>query len=153
MHKTGGQTLGDIIEQRILDSQVIGYHYPRSEIPEHTDSGYSLLNCHRIHVPIITNEKAAIFVGGEEKNMQVGDVYEINNGLTHAVENKGGEDRIHLIIDWMPNHLGQSKAEVLVAEPTGEPDDHNGDDQDLDAMIAKANQLHQAGKPDQAEVI
>ncbi len=123
------------------------------EIPEHTDSGYSLLNCHRIHVPIITNEKAAISVGGEEKNMQVGNVYEINNGLTHAVENKGDEDRIHLIIDWMPNHRGQSKIEVLVAEPIGESGDSSADDRELDAMIAKANQLHQVGKLDQAEVI
>ncbi len=38
MQKTGGQTLGDIIEQCIPDSQVIGYHYPRSVIPpEHLD--------------------------------------------------------------------------------------------------------------------
>ncbi|MCH7637561.1 MAG: hypothetical protein IIA12_07845, partial [Proteobacteria bacterium] len=33
MHKTGGQTLNDIIKQCIADSRDIGYHIPRSEIP------------------------------------------------------------------------------------------------------------------------
>ncbi len=33
MHKTGGQTLNDIIEHCISDCRVIGYHYPRGEIP------------------------------------------------------------------------------------------------------------------------
>ncbi len=33
MHKTGGQTLNDIIRRCMPDHRVIGYHYPRSEIP------------------------------------------------------------------------------------------------------------------------
>ena len=123
------------------------------KIREHTDWGHSLLNCHRIHIPIVTNDKARIFVGGEEKNMQVGEFYEINNGLVHAVENKGDEDRIHLIIDWMPNRDGRAKEEILVADPAVCWDDHKGDDQELSAMIAKANQLHQGGKLRQAEAI
>ena len=28
-----------------------------------------------------------------------GNVYELNNGMTHAVRNLGG-DRVHLIVDW-----------------------------------------------------
>ena len=86
-----------------------------SKIPSHTDFGYALLNCHRVHIPIITNEKVVFMVGGEAKNMQVGELWEINNELVHAVDNQGDEDRIHLIIDWMPNVAGQSEEEVLAS--------------------------------------
>jgi hypothetical protein len=33
MHKTGGQTLNDIITRCMPAHRVIGYHFPRSEIP------------------------------------------------------------------------------------------------------------------------
>jgi len=33
MHKTGGQTLNDIITRCIPKHQVIGYHYPSKEVP------------------------------------------------------------------------------------------------------------------------
>jgi hypothetical protein len=56
------------------------------KIPKHTDAGYSLLNCHRIHLPITTNEDVVFHVGGEEIHMQVGELWEINNGTVHGVE-------------------------------------------------------------------
>ena len=85
------------------------------QIPNHTDGGYALLNCHRVHIPIITNDKLAFVVGGEEKSMQVGELWEINNELVHTVANHGDEDRIHLIIDWMPNYAGQPEEDVLAS--------------------------------------
>ena len=33
MHKTGGQTLNDVILNCIQDNRFIGYHFPRSEVP------------------------------------------------------------------------------------------------------------------------
>lgn len=33
MHKTGGQTLNEIVKRCVEDCRDIGYHYPRSEIP------------------------------------------------------------------------------------------------------------------------
>ena len=33
MHKTGGQTLNDVILDCIRDRQVVGYHFPRSKVP------------------------------------------------------------------------------------------------------------------------
>jgi len=86
-----------------------------SAIPEHVDSGPALMNCHRVHIPITSSDKVVFVVGGEEKNMQVGEFWEINNALSHSVENQGDEDRIHLIIDWMPNFGGQSEEDVLAS--------------------------------------
>ncbi len=86
-----------------------------SKIPKHTDAGYALLNRHRVHIPIITNDKVVFMVDGEEKNMQAGELSEINSELVHAVENQGDADRIHLIIDWMPNYAGQSEEDVLAS--------------------------------------
>ena len=42
-------------------------------------------------------------VGGEQKVMRAGEMWEINNATLHAVDNQSDEDRIHLIIDWVPN--------------------------------------------------
>ncbi len=88
---------------------------PGSAIPEHVDSGPALMNCHRVHIPITTNDDVVFMVDGEKKNMQVGEFWEINNALDHSVENQGDEDRIHLIIDWMPNFAGQSEVDVLAS--------------------------------------
>ncbi len=88
---------------------------PGSAIPEHVDSGPALINCHRVHIPITTNDKVVFMVGGEKKYMQAGEFWEINNALEHSVENHGDKDRIHLIIDWMPNFTGQSEEDVLAS--------------------------------------
>jgi len=72
-------------------------------IPRHADREYSLLKCHRIHVPIISNDDVFFTVGGEQKVMRPGEMWEINNATFHAVDNQSDEDRIHMIIDWVPN--------------------------------------------------
>ena len=48
--------------------------------------------------------------------MRVGEFWEINNGRKHSVDNRGSEDRVHLIIDWMPNQTGQPQAALLVSD-------------------------------------
>ena len=72
-------------------------------IDTHTDGLYSLLKCHRIHIPIVTSDQVVFTIGGEEKVLGEGEMWEINNATLHAVDNHGDEDRIHLIIDWVPN--------------------------------------------------
>ena len=73
-----------------------------SEINPHVDKGYSLVNCNRIHIPIVTNEKVTFTVGGESRALAVGEVWEINNADVHAVTNTSELPRVHLIIDWTP---------------------------------------------------
>ncbi|MFT5504505.1 MAG: hypothetical protein ACI845_004254 [Gammaproteobacteria bacterium] len=75
----------------------------RGKIDQHTDGLFSLLKCHRIHIPVKTNDEVVFTIGGEEKVLKEGEMWEINNATLHAVENRSDESRIHLIIDWVPN--------------------------------------------------
>lgn len=124
---------------------------PGGKVPKHTDAGYSLLNSHRIHLPIVTNDDVVFYVGGEEINMQAGELWEINNATVHAVENRGTEDRIHLIVDWMPNYAGRSEEEVLAADQSQENGGEVRNAATLDSLIRRAYQLHQSGRVAQAE--
>ena len=121
------------------------------KIPKHTDAGASLLNCHRVHVPIITNKDVVFHVGGEEINMRAGEMWEINNGTVHGVENRGDQDRVHLIIDWMPNYAGESEQTVLKSGETEGAPAVAATAATLDAMVAQAHQLQRDGHHDQAE--
>lgn len=74
----------------------------KQEIPVHRDTGYYLINVHRLHIPIITNDSVKFFLNGDVVTMKTGSCYEINNVKNHAVSNKGNTDRIHLIMDIIP---------------------------------------------------
>jgi len=69
-------------------------------VEEHTDSGYHLETCHRIHVPIITNDDVLFFCNNVQVPMVAGSIVDFNNNARHKVINKSSQDRIHLIIDW-----------------------------------------------------
>ena len=75
----------------------------KSEIKPHVDKGYSLINCNRIHIPIITNNEVRFSVGGVSQSLGEGEIWEINNADVHAVTNASDDARIHLIIDWTPS--------------------------------------------------
>jgi tetratricopeptide (TPR) repeat protein len=123
------------------------------KIPEHTDAGYSLLNCHRVHLPIITNDDVAFSVGGEKINMRAGELWEINNGTVHAVENRSAEDRVHLIVDWMPNHAGESENDVLTSDELEDEERESANAAMLGKMIEQAHQLHRSGDARKAEAL
>jgi len=122
-------------------------------IPKHTDTGYSLLNCHRVHIPLITSNDVVFSVRDEDVNMQVGEFWEINNGVTHGVENKGDEDRIHLIVDWIPNHENKSVEEVLAGDQTGDADRAEVAAEALNSMVARGYQLNRSGDAVKAEAL
>ena len=121
------------------------------KILSHTDVGFSLQNTHRVHVPIVTNDQVDFFVGGEKKNMRAGELWEINNASAHAVENRSDEDRIHLIVDWMPNFAGKTEAEALTEDPGDGGTSTSDVSMVLNSMVAQAHQLHQAGNTTSAE--
>lgn len=75
----------------------------QSRIPPHIDSGFSLEEVHRIHIPIITNEKVYFGCDGRSINMKYGEIVEINNLKTHWVINNSDQERIHLIVDIIEN--------------------------------------------------
>ncbi|MFT5501091.1 MAG: quercetin dioxygenase-like cupin family protein [Woeseiaceae bacterium] len=70
-------------------------------IKEHQDNNYSLTHSHRVHLPIVTNDKVKFTVGNETINMREGELFEINNRRVHAVHNDGPDDRVHLILDFV----------------------------------------------------
>ena len=72
-------------------------------IPLHRDNGAYLVVSRRHHIPIITNGNVLFYINDELKVMQEGECWEINNNKSHCVINAGKNDRIHLIIDIIPN--------------------------------------------------
>ncbi len=71
-------------------------------IVPHRDSHPSFGAGHRIHVPIITNPRVRFMIDGRPYQLQVGEAYEINNQKVHSVMNKGTQDRINFIFDYLP---------------------------------------------------
>lgn len=76
---------------------------PNKTISEHFDPGFYLSVVHRLHIPIFTNEECYFTLNKKSFHMEEGVLYEINNLMKHSVENNGTKDRIHLIVDIIPN--------------------------------------------------
>jgi len=72
------------------------------KIRPHRDSHPSFHYGHRIHVPITTNPRVRFNIEGRPYQFEVGQAYEINNQKNHSVANKGTEDRITFIFDYVP---------------------------------------------------
>jgi len=78
------------------------------KITPHSDKHPSFHAGHRIHVPITTNPRVRFMIDGRPYRFKVGEAYEINNQLQHSVANKGAEDRITFIFDYVPaDRLGR----------------------------------------------
>ena len=73
-----------------------------ANIKSHWDKHPSFHVGHRIHVPITTNPRVRFNIKGQPYQFKVGQAYEINNQKTHSVMNKGDEDRITFIFDYVP---------------------------------------------------
>ena len=74
-----------------------------SKIYKHHDSSEYLEIVRRHHIPIITNNKVFFNIDNGSLNMLEGECWEINNMKLHEVINNSDEDRIHLMIDIIPN--------------------------------------------------
>jgi hypothetical protein len=72
------------------------------KIKPHCDVHKSFHCGHRIHVPITTNPRVRFMIDGRPYQFQVGQAYELNNQKQHSVMNKGTEDRITFIFDYVP---------------------------------------------------
>ena len=72
------------------------------KIRPHRDAHPSFHFSHRIHVPITTNPRVRFMIDGRPFRLEVGQAYEINNQKVHSVMNKGAEDRITFIFDYVP---------------------------------------------------
>jgi len=88
------------------------------KISPHPDSGHYLMSVHRCHIPIQTNPKVMFTVGQTTINMQVGKGYEINNSKWHYVSNNGTTDRVHLMIDLLPNNYQYDPSRGIIHPET-----------------------------------
>ena len=70
-------------------------------ISKHKDGSSSMLRCHRIHLPFVTNAEVIFDVGESSIKMAEGELWEINNRREHAVANNSDRDRIHIILDYV----------------------------------------------------
>lgn len=121
-----------LAEQAVpLMHQILADHYPPGGsiiramaarlsaggiIKPHRDKHPSFHYGHRIHIPISTNARVRFMIDGRPYKMAVGTVYEINNQQQHSVMNKGKEDRINFIFDYVPpEHLDQPRSEAARA--------------------------------------
>jgi len=89
------------------------------KIAPHTDTHPSFHRGHRIHVPITTNPRVRFMIDGRPHQLQVGQAYEINNQKNHSVMNKGQDDRITFIFDYVPpEELGRVGEQAVKAQQT-----------------------------------
>lgn len=72
-------------------------------IDEHSDAGLYLNMAKRHHIPIITNDEVWFYIDGHKKNLRQGEIWQIDNSKLHKVENQSNQDRVHLIVDVVPN--------------------------------------------------
>jgi hypothetical protein len=100
-----------------LMNDIVSRHYPPGgtviramaakllaggKITPHVDVHPSFHHGHRIHIPITTNPRVRFMIDGQPHQFKVGEAYEINNQNTHSVMNKGTDDRITFIFDYVP---------------------------------------------------
>jgi len=79
-------------------------------IKPHVDSHPSFRHGHRIHIPITTNPRVRLMIDGRPYQLEVGQAYEINNQKRHSVMNKGAEDRVTFIFDYVPpDHIDRTQ--------------------------------------------
>lgn len=69
----------------------------------------------RLHVPIVTNAEVAFLVNGSPVAMAVGETWYLRLADPHSVANRGGTDRVHLVIDavvddWLKDRLDAGAA-------------------------------------------
>lgn len=103
-----------------LMNDIISRHYPAGgtviramaakllsgkNISPHVDKHESFHRGHRIHIPITTNPRVRFMIDGRPYQFKVGEAYEINNQMRHSVANKGADDRITFIFDYVPPEL------------------------------------------------
>jgi len=75
-----------------------------SVIKEHTDAELCFESgLARFHIPIITNDAVEFYLQGEGMHLKEGECWYCNFNLPHSLANKGGKDRIHLVIDTVVN--------------------------------------------------
>jgi hypothetical protein len=70
-----------------------------AEVPQHIDINYYWRTHLRIHIPVTTNPRVLFTCGGETIHMAPGECWIFDSFRWHEVQNKGSEQRVHLVLD------------------------------------------------------
>ena len=98
----------------VLAAATAAYDYPAGAFPRvmlarmapggiikpHRDTNPAAKWPHKVHVPLLTNDKVVFFIEGIGYHFPEGEAIEVNNMGVHAVANDGDTDRIHLIFEY-----------------------------------------------------
>jgi hypothetical protein len=82
----------------IIRGEIAGLGADKEVLP-HKDHRWFHKHSKRIHVPLVTNEGCFNIFEGREHHLDEGNIYEINNLVSHSAKNVGKSLRFHLIID------------------------------------------------------
>ena len=102
-------------QQGVFPRVMLARMAPGGIIKPHRDANPAAKWPHKIHVPLLTNDKVTFFVDGVGYHFPEGEAVEVSNMAVHAVENAGTTDRIHLIFEYYdpdqpePDWLAQFK--------------------------------------------
>lgn len=105
--KTIYNNLELLVNGRVVRCEVINMS-PHSRVRTHKDTSDLLYLSRRFHIPIITNENCTFTVEEQKFHLKEANLYELNNRRYHSVENFSDQNRIHLIIDVLPDEYTEN---------------------------------------------
>jgi quercetin dioxygenase-like cupin family protein len=120
---------------------------PGAEIKPHRDRGGSLEDgLARLHIPIVTDPAVVFTLDGEEVHFSAGATWYMNANCLHAVRNGSVRERVHLVLECVPNDwlLALFESSGWRAAPGPRYSDPNITDANVGVVIA---QLRASGLP------
>lgn len=91
------------------------------EVPPHIDINYYWRTHLRIHIPVITNPGVEFTCGGETVHMEAGSCWIFDSFRWHDVQNRGSDQRIHLVLDTVGGGLMPELIEAAETRQGGAP--------------------------------
>jgi quercetin dioxygenase-like cupin family protein len=110
-----------------------------AEIKPHRDRGGSLEDgLARLHIPIVTDPAVVFTLDGEDVHFSAGAAWYMNANCLHAVRNGSARERVHLVLDCVPNDwlLALFRRSGWQAAPAPKYGDPNITDANLATVIA-----------------
>lgn len=98
---TGTEVLQDIVKQYKMRD--VGRVRMLTMKPKTTYSLHHDPDLWRVHIPLITNPDAFMFVDGKMWHLPVGNAYLVKVEHHHLAVNAGNENRIHIVFDYCGN--------------------------------------------------
>jgi quercetin dioxygenase-like cupin family protein len=112
---------------------------PGAEIKPHRDRGGSIEDgLARLHIPIVTDPAVLFTLDGEAVHFGAGATWYMNANCLHAVRNGSAVERVHLVLDCVPNGwlLALFERSGWTPAPSPKYGDPNITDANVGAVIA-----------------